>query len=651
VFARGARGASAGDENPHKEARISGGVMARIGRRSQGRRDAGAIAKAQPWSIEECRSLIGELSALRASMLALVQRHPDRLAAAHPAHAVSAVNLMHYLALRRFDVRALQRRLAVLGLSSLGRSETHVLANVNKVLGLLHAIAGLDWRGLQDDEPVGAHRGPAMLERNATALFGPPPEGRSVRIMVTLPSEAAGDAALVRSLVAAGMDVARINCAHDDAAAWQAMAAHVRRAARAAGRRVHVLMDLGGPKLRTGPIEPASVVLRLRPRRDRQGVVTAPARLGLRSAGSREDIAGADACVGVDAAWLAGLEPGDLIDCVDTRSAARRFHVIARMGTCVLLETGKTVYLGAQTRLKRRQPDRRGPLTPVIDLPAPPARIRLQRGDRLRLVGGGVGRAAIGARGLAKVPITLPEALPAMRKGQPVWFDDGRIGAVVIGRRGGSVELKVTAARSGGEWLAVDKGINLPETELGLPALTAKDLDDLAIAARCADLVGLSFVQTASDVRQLRERMRGLGAADLGIVLKVETRHGFEHLPELLFAAMEAPAAGVMIARGDLAVECGWERLAEVQEEILWACEAAHVPVVWATQVLESLAKTGRPSRAEITDAAMGERAECVMLNKGPHIEDAIRALDDIVRRMQTHQAKKSPLLRALKSW
>jgi pyruvate kinase len=109
--------------------------------------------------------------------------------------------------------------------------------------------------------------------------------------------------------------------------------------------------------------------------------------------------------------------------------------------------------------------------------------------------------------------------------------------------------------------------------------------------------------------------------------------------------------AGVMIARGDLAVECGYERMAEVQEEILWACEAAHMPVVWATQVLETLTKTGLPSRAEITDAAMGGRAECVMLNKGPHIGEAMHALDNILRRMQEHQDKKRPLLRALKSW
>jgi pyruvate kinase len=106
---------------------------------------------------------------------------------------------------------------------------------------------------------------------------------------------------------------------------------------------------------------------------------------------------------------------------------------------------------------------------------------------------------------------------------------------------------------------------------------------------------------------------------------------------------------GVMIARGDLAVECGYERLAELQEEILWICEAAHVPVVWATQVLEQLAKEGMPSRAEITDAAMGVRAECVMLNKGPHIVQAVAALDDILHRMEAHQNKKRSMLRQLR--
>jgi pyruvate kinase len=106
-----------------------------------------------------------------------------------------------------------------------------------------------------------------------------------------------------------------------------------------------------------------------------------------------------------------------------------------------------------------------------------------------------------------------------------------------------------------------------------------------------------------------------------------------------------------MIARGDLAVEVGFERLAEVQEEILWACEAAHVPVIWATQVLDTLARTGLASRAEVTDAAMADRAECVMLNKGPNIAKAIGTLDSILRRMRGHQDKKRSLLRRLRAW
>ncbi len=182
-----------------------------------------------------------------------------------------------------------------------------------------------------------------------------------------------------------------------------------------------------------------------------------------------------------------------------------------------------------------------------------------------------------------------------------------------------------------------------------IPALTAKDSSDLAFVVQHADLVGLSFVRRPEDVLALYDELARRNARHLGIVLKIETRTAFERLPGLLLAAMRGPRVGVMIARGDLAVECGWERMAEVQEEILWFCEAAHVPVIWATQVLEGLAKKGVPSRAEITDAAMGERAECVMLNKGPHLLQAVRVLDDILRRMEAHQTKKSARLRSLR--
>ncbi len=133
-----------------------------------------------------------------------------------------------------------------------------------------------------------------------------------------------------------------------------------------------------------------------------------------------------------------------------------------------------------------------------------------------------------------------------------------------------------------------------------------------------------------------------------GVVLKIETPQAFSNLPDILLAALGRVPMGVMVARGDLAVEVGFARLAEVQEEILWLCEAAHLPVIWGTQVLETLAKKGMATRAEVTDAAMSVRAECVMLNKGPHIVEAVTFLNDVLERMQEHQAKKRTLLRRL---
>jgi pyruvate kinase len=249
----------------------------------------------------------------------------------------------------------------------------------------------------------------------------------------------------------------------------------------------------------------------------------------------------------------------------------------------------------------------------------------------------------------AIVSCTLPEVFSTVRAGEKVWFDDGKIGGIVRNVEPGALRIEITQAKPGGVRLGADKGINLPDTRIGLPALTPKDFEDLEFIARHADLVGMSFVRHERDILQLQSRLRQLdGAAHLGIVLKIETRQAFERLPSLMLAAMRQHPVGIMIARGDLAVECGYERLAEVQEEILWICEAAHLPVIWATQVLESLAKKGQASRAEITDAAMGERAECVMLNKGPHIVAAVSALDDILRRMQDHQSKKSSRLRPL---
>ena len=130
----------------------------------------------------------------------------------------------------------------------------------------------------------------------------------------------------------------------------------------------------------------------------------------------------------------------------------------------------------------------------------------------------------------------------------------------------------------------------------------------------------------------------------MGFNLKIETRSGFNYLVDILLTAMRMHPIGVMIARWDLAREAGWKNIAWIQEEILSICQAGHVPDIWATQVLETLAKKGIPSRAEITDAAMAQRAECVMLNKGPHILNAIRLLDTILKEMFQRQDKEASM-------
>jgi len=235
------------------------------------------------------------------------------------------------------------------------------------------------------------------------------------------------------------------------------------------------------------------------------------------------------------------------------------------------------------------------------------------------------------------------------QSGERIWIDDGKIGGVIERRETDCLHMRITQAPAGGTKLAADKGINLPDSDLHLEAMTDKDRADLRFVESHADMVALSFANTVNDVRALQKLIGGRGDAERpAVVLKIETKRGFENLPAMLLEAMKSPRCGVMIARGDLAVECGFERLAEVQEEILWICEAAHVPVIWATQVLESLAKDGQPSRAEITDAAMSHRAECVMLNKGPYVVEAVQVLDDILRRMHGHQMKKRSMLREL---
>ncbi|MBL8162139.1 MAG: hypothetical protein JNJ61_09145 [Anaerolineae bacterium] len=445
---------------------------------------------------------------------------------------ISALNLAYYLALRRRDLRPLQAELMPWGLSSLGRIEARVMPNLDAVIATLGALCGDE---LPHPRLSLFARGERLLTRHTEAVFGAQTPDRRVRIMVTMPSEAAHDYLLVRDLLARGMNCIRINCAHDNPDAWGAMIANLRRAEAETGKGCKVAMDLGGPKTRT---------------------------------------------------------------------------------ETVLAPKGERLKVGNRLLLRRDDPRHDS------DFPF-------------------------------QASCTIDEIFQQVGVGAQVWMDDGKMGARVESVDARGLVLVVTHTKHQGVKLQPYKGLNFPDTELKLAALTSKDIEDLDFIAHNADIVHYSFVQDAHDMMRLQDELarRLENPQRIAIVAKIETQRAVNNLPELIVQAAGRQPLSVMIARGDLAVEIGYQRLAEMQEQILWLCEAAHVPVIWATQVLEQLVKKGTPSRAEMTDAAMAERAECVMLNKGPYIREAVTILDDVLTRMQAHQLKKTAQLRALRSW
>ena len=447
--------------------------------------------------------------------------------------AARAANLGHYVALRGRDLIDLQYRLAARGLSSLGRSKARVIPALDALIVTLRRLVG---------EKAGAYPAPALmragqddLDAEAERLFGPVrPGGPRARIMATLPAEAAEDTRLVANLLEAGMDCARINCAHDSADAWARMIENIRAAEAKSARKCAILMDVAGPKCR------------------------------------------------------------------------------------------------------------------VHGVHAPP-KFRLHKGDRVSIYQKFERRRV----GPPAFTMNFPEIVDQLAIGAEVYIDDGKAAARVVETAPGRADLEVYAAREKGVRLKADKGLNFPTTEIELPPLTRKDFGDLDFVAEHADLVGFSFVQRVQDVELLQDHLaaRRKTKPAQAILLKIETPLAVRNLPRLIVQSLKHNPTGVMIARGDLALEIGFARLSEMQEEILWLCEAAHTPVVWATQALDQFVRDGIASRSEMTDAAMSQGAECVMLNKGPHLAEGVAFLRDVLTRMDRRRAKTFARYTPLRAW
>lgn len=460
------------------------------------------------------------LSHIDAQMEAAENQYQSHLQQVHPSNRRNAANLIDYLVLRSLDLRLLQDALHAAGLSSLASSESHIRGQLNALLSWLQPDTG---RQVNTFTYAASKK---SLQQKVKGLFGETGQAQNSYIMVTLDGSNAHSLSTVITLLQSGMNIARINCAHDDANTWLGIIQLVEQATAATQLPCSIYMDLAGPKLRT---------------------------------------------------VLKGKQ-----------------HI--------------SIALHQQLVLCDEAHLNNGP------------------------------KHAIGC--------TIPGIAALLKMNDVILFDDGLVEAKVVQPGELTVGIEITRISSKKLQIKAGKGINFPDTQLRFDSLTAYDLNCIPFIQQHAQMVGYSFVQSQQDLDLLD------AAWEKGkkphVILKIETREAVNQLPNLLLAALRAPHCGVMIARGDLAVEIGFERLSEIQEEILWICEAAHVPVIWATQVLENLQKTGVATRSEITDAAHAAQADVVMINKGSHTLEVLAMLKDIVQRSEGHHLKKRYLFRPL---
>jgi pyruvate kinase len=346
---------------------------------------------------------------------------------------------------------------------------------------------------------------------------------RRTRIVCTL-GPASASPAVLRTMISAGMDVARLNFSHGDHATHRQVAADVREAAEAADRPIALLGDLQGPKIRTGPLESAFI----------------------------------------------------------------------------RLVRGRTVILTGESRTRRAQD------APVEGAP----------------------------QAVNHIEISHPELVEALQRGDHVLLDDGRIELVVRSVEGRQAECSVVR----GGLLGERKGVSVPGRPLPMPALTEKDLEDLKLAVELeVDWLALSFVRQPEDVLLCQKHLGDL-KCKTPVIAKLEKLEAIRNLSKILEVA-----DAVMVARGDLGVELKLGDLPAVQKDVIDRANRAGVPVITATEMLESMVTSNRPTRAEASDVAnaIWDGTDAVMLSQetsvGAHPVEAVRAMARICQSAERH--------------
>jgi pyruvate kinase len=614
---------------------------------------------------EEFQILGRQLNAFYVNTVELAQQAQAnfRLRMKERENKCSRDNLLCYLALRKHDLSDLQLRLAEQGLSSLGMLEGEVLVSIEQVLKHFGIRPG----NTSSLCKINSKSAGLLLGKRSKLIFGSPAKGRRTYIMVTLDSSDIYQHELLEQLLENGMDIARINCAHNTDREWNSIIKAIREAEerliqreKVTRSRCMILMDLGGPKIRTGSMELRVRPLQISVPKDFHGRAMHFVEGFLDTEASytelvnqvKEPLTFVIAISTGNDCGLGSLQKDQKITFKDAHDKRQRtITVLERISpTRVRIRMEQTAYLKEGIKLECQTNSNNNNYEKcsftVRATKPQPIELKVEAGNELRLYRDSrLGHSGAGSDDKpAAISCTHPEVLDQVRIGHRIFIDDGKIEAIVRSSNEQYLGLQIISPKGITTTIKSNKGINFPDSSLKMPALTPDDIRNLSFVVEHADMVGLSFVHRPEDLYDLREIMSKLGHPNLGIVAKIETADSIHNLAKILIAGLELPKFAILIARGDLAVEVGFENLAFVQEDILCLCEAAHIPVILATQILESLAESGLRSRAEMTDVIMGQRAECVMLNNGTHILEAVRTLAVLLSTEERHQVKKHQL-------
>lgn len=616
-------------------------------------------------------SLLEKLKALHLHLLAAEHWNASHLKLCHRNYLVSATNLTHYLAFRCLDLQQLKGDLSAIGLPTLESINPHVLVSIGASIRLLQNLSSntldrnisatyLDRNGYSaakksENSEFTMNSMKTRVLVNSIALFGEFLDKRTGQVMVTVGREAVKNKILIYSILKAGANIIRINCAHDDSAVWSEIIRNVKHNSQLLEKPCRILMDLAGPKLRTGLLKTDSGLVKLSPKKDYDGNMVFAAQVLMCCDGSNPPPGFSPiSVIWIQKRFFSRLKMGDYVNFVDARGRKRSLKVLKRFPFApngFIADCLETAYIKAGTTfsVKGKKGDSFGQVVKVF---ANKQYVRLKVGDLLTIFKNfsshthELGSTTLGS---AKITCSSDQFFESVKYGEPIAFDDGKILGKIHDVRADRVTVVVTHASLKGSKLRSGKSINVPESKMQqqLKGLTPKDFVDLDFIAANADMIGISFVRDISDVVIVQHELKKRNLPELGIILKIETKEGLQNLPSLLFQAMQTSnPLGVMIARGDLMIECGWDQLGDIQEEILCICSAAHVPVIWATQVLESLVKVGFPTRAEITDVFKAIGASCIMLNKGDNVVRAVAALNSFLsNRHRKHFKIVNPLL------